>query len=71
MTALQNCSRCGNRTMECLRTHSHCWECGYSSEDNPGFLEWIGLEFRLPRGSHRHFKNDLAYERWMGLGSVR
>lgn len=26
------CPRCGQMSLEHLRTHSHCWECGYSPD---------------------------------------
>ena len=71
MTAIQNCARCGNWTMECLRTHSHCWECGFFPEDNDGLREWYRLEFRQPRASGRGFKNDRAREQCLGNGSIR
>lgn len=28
------CPRCGNLAYEHLRTHSYCWECGYSPDQN-------------------------------------
>jgi hypothetical protein len=32
MSAYSQCPKCGFFAMECLRTHSHCWECNYSPE---------------------------------------
>lgn len=40
------CPRCGGGSMEYLATHSHCWQCNYFPEDNPGLRQWLNLEFR-------------------------
>ena len=47
MIGYGRCPRCGRWAMEHLRTHSHCWECNYFPEEEPGFRIWNLLEFRL------------------------
>lgn len=47
------CSRCGQAALEFLRTHSYCWECGYSPESDPGLAAWRDLEFRNRRSKQR------------------
>ena len=32
MNGYGQCPRCGHSTVEHLKTHSHCWECGYFPE---------------------------------------
>ncbi len=32
MNGYGQCPRCGHMTMEHLKSHSHCWECGYFPE---------------------------------------
>jgi len=70
MNGFQKCVRCGSWTVECLPTHSHCWECNYCPEDDEGLRQWRTLEFRRPRSSNRNFKNDREFERLMGLKDV-
>lgn len=47
------CPRCGSGSMEYLATHSHCWQCNYFPEDNPGLRQWLNLEFRPLRPRQR------------------
>lgn len=32
MSAYSQCPKCGFFALECLRTHSHCFECNHSPE---------------------------------------
>lgn len=34
------CPRCGCLSLEHLKTHSHCWECNYSPDDEVNHLQF-------------------------------
>jgi len=70
MNAYQRCPRCGEYMMECLSTHSHCWECSYIIENDREIREWARLEFRRPKRPNRNFKNDREPDQMMGLRGV-
>lgn len=57
------CSRCGRAALEHLRTHSHCWECNYSPDTDPGLALWYSLEFRRPK--RRHSPHDAPCMNWL------
>lgn len=33
MSSYGKCPRCGNNSMEHLKTHSFCWDCNYTPDD--------------------------------------
>lgn len=44
---IKECPRCGNHSLECLKTHSYCASCNYDCEshwkEEAGTNSWIGL----------------------------
>lgn len=49
MSVLGICFRCGRAALELLRTHSHCWECGFFPEADHHLSRWRNLEYRTRR----------------------
>ncbi len=68
MAGYGRCDRCGMWAMEHLHTHSHCWECNFYPEDEPGFRFWKILEFRRSSiAAQRRAEDDRAYRQYHGL----
>lgn len=61
MSVLGICFRCGRAALELLRTHSHCWECGYFPESDHRLCAWKNLEYRTRR-IHDPFNELLAHK---------
>jgi hypothetical protein len=56
------CNRCGKWAVETLRTHSFCWECNYSPENDVSLGPWSALEYRNSKtASRRRVEEELQY----------
>ena len=65
MNGYGRCPRCGYMTMEHLRTHSHCWECGYFPEESPRLH--IKKQLEAEAFSGRNFaENEANYKELFG-----
>jgi hypothetical protein len=51
------CSRCGQRTIERLSTHSFCWECNFHPDEEE-IDQWRNLEFRNSKISNQRLRED-------------
>lgn len=74
MKFFQKCSRCGSWSVECLATHSHCWECNYFPEESDGLREWRRLEFRNPQRASSHRREDtclLDRKTYLSIAAMR
>lgn len=47
MSEIENCPRCGTFALEHLKTHSSCWECGYSPDLEPELSAWDQMTMPL------------------------
>lgn len=56
------CRRCGTWAVELLRTHSFCWECNYSPENDASLTPWIANEYSHARlAARRRLEENRAY----------
>jgi hypothetical protein len=69
VVSLENCDRCGSRSMEILSTHSYCIECNYFPDEEavvaPAIPKWaldfekkkksVGLESMIPDQKSQRF----------------
>lgn len=51
MVIYGQCPRCGQWSLEHLKTHSHCWECNYFPEPESELELWHCLEFRKSKNA--------------------
>ncbi|MCB0390954.1 MAG: hypothetical protein KDD58_06680 [Bdellovibrionales bacterium] len=68
------CPRCGCISFEHLSTHSHCYNCNYSPEEDYRLSKWRELEFKSSQKSKlQHFRDPLnfsAHSVMTGTGGV-
>jgi len=56
------CYRCGKFAIEYLRTHSFCWECNYTAENDVSRMSWSAHEYRNSRvASRRRIEDERQY----------
>lgn len=55
MSGYGKCPRCGAWSFEHLKSHSHCWECSFVSDE---LNQWKSTEFRKQKESNRNRRNE-------------
>ena len=68
------CPRCGDVSFEHLSTHSYCYSCNYSPEDDHSLKYWRALEFKkIKKPLDRTYNDPLNiqfYSQHLGIGGV-